>query len=1130
MKICTLFSVFIFLSFWGFAQQQGLETVLQKGHSKLLSSYCFSPGGQYVVTGAQDNTLIIWDFKSGKIIRQIARHTEAIRTVVFSPDGKFILSASADNTARIFEVISGKQTAVIKLPKNELHQAYFNSNGKYVYLLDGRDGCWLYTTSGKKVFRVDKNYSAFYQQHLIDPSGTKILSAPDYKGVVVLGIEKQDTLLKLPFDKPNEMAFSADGKRIAISSAKLFSKVFDATNGKLLFELIPPGDKQCDGCNMHQVFSNDGKWLLTKSNYTNAVLWNMNTGKPELQFCPDEERPSYMRFSANDQWVLIAFDENWQVFETKSGKRKLHIKSDRLDYMEGSFSPDNKFLLVPGSRNEIEVWELQSGKKVRSLEGYLNKKRDDGMAFDETYWRDRSILRAISSRRGMALHPDGKKMVIGNVDSSALVVDLFTGKVIKTLHGHHQSVYLFAFSADGKTLATGGADRQIRLWNTENWTLIRVLKGHQQILFDIQFSPEGDQLISGAWDGQCLIWNLQDEEVVGMDLGNKSPYTVRFSPNGLYFFLSDLNKETQMLERDSRQQFRTLTGHTDVVSSMSFSREGQTIVTGSWDGMVKVWDMKTGMLLQKMTAHTGQVNAVTIDHKKNTIISGAADNLILVWDPVNNKMVMELKGHAAPITSLIASYDGTRLYSLSEDGMFKVWDLLSGKEIYSRTQISREEWLVTTPSGMFDGSSKAQGLVNYVNGMEVAPVGSLFSKYFSPDLIQRISKGEFSGAVNSQMQKDIAGSPVIDFLVEDGAQRSLLSTTDSVLRWNKKQFPVSVQINSQGLSLQEIRIYNNGKLVLNEPFKNEVVFRGGDKDVRHYAIDLHAGTNVISAVVVNENSTESSPAEVAVQYDEQGAKTDLIMITIGINSYKNPQYKLNYAVNDAKAFSQVIRKGADSLFASVQEFNLFDDQATRGGVLAVVEQVKAKAGPEDVLLFYYAGHGVMSAEKDPSKNEFFLVTHELTNLYAEPQVLREKAIAAAELMKFSMQIPALKQLFILDACHSGGALNALATRGDGREKAIAQLARSTGTFFLTAAQDAQFANEVGNLKHGLFTYALLEILEGKVQTDGDNKITVNEMKAYVEERVPELSQQFRGTPQYPTGYSFGQDFPILILK
>ena len=129
-----------------------------------------------------------------------------------------------------------------------------------------------------------------------------------------------------------------------------------------------------------------------------------------------------------------------------------------------------------------------------------------------------------------------------------------------------------------------------------------------------------------------------------------------------------------------------------------------------------------------------------------------------------------------------------------------------------------------------------------------------------------------------------------------------------------------------------------------------------------------------------------------------------------------------------------------------------------------------------------------------------------------------------------MEISAEKQLFILDACHSGGALESFATRGDGREKALAQLARSTGTFFLTASQDAQYANEVGNLKHGLFTYALLEILKGEVGDNGDMKITINEIKSYVEDRVPELSEQFRGSPQYPTSYSFGQDFPIVILK
>ncbi|MGB1102263.1 MAG: hypothetical protein ACPG21_01400 [Crocinitomicaceae bacterium] len=58
---------------------------------------------------------------------------------------------------------------------------------------------------------------------------------------------------------------------------------------------------------------------------------------------------------------------------------------------------------------------------------------------------------------------------------------------------------------------------------------------------------------------------------------------------------------------------------------------------------------------------------------------------------------------------------------------------------------------------------------------------------------------------------------------------------------------------------------------------------------------------------------------------------------------------------------------------------------------------------------------------------------------------------------------------------------------------------------------------------------MLEILEGEVDMGGE-EVTVNEIKTYVEERVTELSETYRGSPQYPTGYSFGRDFPIVILK
>ena len=239
---------------------------------------------------------------------------------------------------------------------------------------------------------------------------------------------------------------------------------------------------------------------------------------------------------------------------------------------------------------------------------------------------------------------------------------------------------------------------------------------------------------------------------------------------------------------------------------------------------------------------------------------------------------------------------------------------------------------------------------------------------------------------------------------------------------------------------------------------------------------------------------------------------------------------MSYAVNDAQAFSTAIVKGSGSLFNSVKEIQILNDQATKINITSKIQEIKSLIGPEDVFVFYYAGHGVMSFAKADEAADFFIVTHDVTNLYDETSVLKSKALSATELMNFSREISAEKQLFILDACHSGGALEAFASRGDGREKALAQLARSTGTFFLTASQDAQFANEVGDLKHGLFTYALLEILNGQLGDNGDQKITISELKSYVEERVPELSSQYRGSPQYPTSYSFGQDFPIVIIK
>ena len=117
----------------------------------------------------------------------------------------------------------------------------------------------------------------------------------------------------------------------------------------------------------------------------------------------------------------------------------------------------------------------------------------------------------------------------------------------------------------------------------------------------------------------------------------------------------------------------------------------------------------------------------------------------------------------------------------------------------------------------------------------------------------------------------------------------------------------------------------------------------------------------------------------------------------------------------------------------------------------------------------------------------------------------------------------------MDACQSGGSVELLAARGASEEKAIAQLSRSAGIHVLASAGSEQFAAEFKELGHGLFTYVLLKALEG--EADGspkDGKVTIYELKSYLDDQVPDITKKMKGKPQYPYTFSRGHDFPITI--
>jgi uncharacterized caspase-like protein len=161
-------------------------------------------------------------------------------------------------------------------------------------------------------------------------------------------------------------------------------------------------------------------------------------------------------------------------------------------------------------------------------------------------------------------------------------------------------------------------------------------------------------------------------------------------------------------------------------------------------------------------------------------------------------------------------------------------------------------------------------------------------------------------------------------------------------------------------------------------------------------------------------------------------------------------------------------------------------------------------------------------------NQFYFIPTGCSRLY-DIGALGKEAIEAAVLQEKLRGIKALKQLIIMDACQSGGSVELLATRGAGEEKAIAQLSRSAGIHVMASAGSEQFATEFNELGHGLFTYVLIRALQG--EADGapkDGKVTIYELKSFIDDQVPEMTRKLKGKPQYPYTFSRGQDFPIVV--
>lgn len=454
------------------------NSAILRGHTAAVTSTCFSPDGNYILSSSYDGTIKLWDANTGLCKRTFKEHKGHVLKALFSSDGKRIISAGADSTIRTWNTLTGECLHVYKGHSGDVYSAIFSPDGKKILSASKDSTLRIWEVNTEECSKVLRGHKNMVECAVYSHKGKYIASASE-DGTIKIWDAYSGGCLRTLSDHTahvQSIEYSRDGLKLVSASRDSTVKIWDAVSKKCIHTLRGHSDIV-----QYARFSNDGKYIASASDDRTIRLWKVSTGECLNVLKGHTVFVTSPFFSPDDKRIVSgSVDYVVRIWDTPELLRKDYFHFNFRDRVISMSCSKKENTAVFNFKDSIRVYDLISKTKLsndeRNVDSCIAKTTDT----------------IINHKRMAIFSPDGKYKV-KNEGNNICVYDKNTLKRVKTFSGHSGTVYSCTFSSDGRYLASVSHDSTVKVWDFESQ--VCVLDKTISQFYDVAFFDNNKKLL-----------------------------------------------------------------------------------------------------------------------------------------------------------------------------------------------------------------------------------------------------------------------------------------------------------------------------------------------------------------------------------------------------------------------------------------------------------------------------------------------------------------------------------------------------------------------------------------------------------------------------------------------------------